>query len=201
MIDEGYIKFQSRWKRTGALQLPEIAELVEWRAPLFAAGLIGHYEDINVGYGNLSARIGSENRFVISGTQTGHLPILGNEHFSLVTGFDISANEVVSEGAAEASSESMTHATLYALEPKIRGVVHVHSDSLWVRLRHQLPTTDENVAYGTPGMAQEFGRLLNETDFCNSGIAVMAGHEGGLISIGRSVQEAADRILILQGTQ
>jgi hypothetical protein len=201
MIDEGYIKFESHWQQTGPLQVAEISELIKWREPLYAAGMIGHFADINVGYGNLSTRAEGHDRFVISGTQTGHLPKLGNEHFALVTDFDIAANSVYSEGATEASSESMTHATLYSLEPAIRAVVHIHDDALWVRLKDEVPTTDERVAYGTPEMAKEFGRLLNETEFSAAGIAVMAGHEGGLISIGASVQEAAERLLFLRSNR
>lgn len=199
MIDEGYIKFESHWQKSDALDNHEISELIKWRVPLYSAGLIGHYADINVGYGNISARVGLDGQFVISGTQTGHLAELGNEHFALVTDFDLDRNTVFSEGATEASSESMTHATLYRLDPRIRAVVHIHSDALWVALKGNVPTTNEQVAYGTPDMAIEFGRLFNGSDFPVTGIAVMAGHEGGLISIGSSVQEAAERLLSYYG--
>jgi L-ribulose-5-phosphate 4-epimerase len=199
MIDEGYIKFTSRWQQSDAVENPAIAELIEWRKPLYAAGLIGHYEDIGIGYGNMSARTDAQGRFIISGTQTGHISELKNEHFALVTAFDVDANTVNSEGATEASSESMTHATLYQLNADIRAVVHIHSDDLWARLKGLVPTTDEGVAYGTPAMAIEFDRLLKHSDFGNTGIAVMAGHAGGLISTGNSVQEAAEKLLTLQG--
>jgi len=197
MIDEGYVKFESRWKKTDSLECPQIKELIRWRAPLYSAGLIGHFADLDIGFGNLSARTGRHGLFVISGTQTGHLAELHNEHFSLVTDFDLGANIVHSRGAAEPSSESMTHAMLYELDPGIRAVVHIHSDALWLALKGRLPTTDETVAYGTPGMAKELARLSNETDFSETGIAVMAGHEGGLISTGTSVEEAAVRLLSL----
>jgi len=197
MIDEGYIKFRSRWERTDALDNPEIAGLIRWRKPLHTAGLIGHYADINIGYGNLSSRTPAAGQFVISGTQTGHLAELGTEHFALVTAFDVDTNTVISSGAAEPSSESMTHATLYQLDEKIRAVVHIHNDDLWVRLKGQVPTTDPGVAYGTPAMAREFDRLLNQTDFGATGIAVMAGHDGGLISTGSDIGEAAKKLLSL----
>ncbi len=197
MIDEGYVKFVSRWKKSDALDYPEIAELIKWRLPLYAAGLIGHFADINIGYGNLSARAGQSGQFVISGTQTGYLPVLGARHFALVTGFDLRKNIVFSEGPSEASSESMTHAILYELDPQIHGVVHIHSDALWSGLKGRVPTTDDQVAYGTPDMAFEFARLIRESDFPRSGVAVMAGHQGGLIGTGSSVQEAAERLLSL----
>ncbi len=145
----------------------------------------------------MSARTDAQGRFVISGTQTGHIPQLGNEHFALVTTFDVNENTVTSKGATEASSESMTHATLYQLDPEIRAVVHIHSDDLWVRLKGLLPTTDECVAYGTPAMALEFDRLFKHSEFGESGIAVMAGHAGGLISTGNNVQEASEKLLAL----
>jgi hypothetical protein len=58
-------------------------------------------------------------------------------------------------------------------------------------------TTDAKVAYGTPEMAQEFRRLFMETDFQKTGIAVMAGHDSGLVSTGSNLQQAAERILAI----
>ena len=57
MIDEGYIKFESKWQRTEPLDFPDIDDLIKWRRPLYAAGLIGHYEDLGIGYGNISLRM------------------------------------------------------------------------------------------------------------------------------------------------
>ena len=128
MIDEGYIKYESDWTQTAPLDLPEIDELIEWRRPLFASALVGYDDTHQVGYGNISAR--SSEGFVITGTQTGHLPELGNEHFSLVTGCDVDSNRVTSHGPVEASSEAMTHAVLYEHDPYIRGVVHIHDMEL-----------------------------------------------------------------------
>jgi len=94
MIDEGYIKFDSMWQTSAPLDNPEIDDLIKWRRPLYAAGLIGHYSDINIGYGNLSQRTNVAGQFVISGTQTGRLADLENEHFALVTAYDIERNIV-----------------------------------------------------------------------------------------------------------
>jgi ribulose-5-phosphate 4-epimerase/fuculose-1-phosphate aldolase len=197
MIDEGYTKFAVEWTRTAPLTLAEIEDLIRWRKPLYEAGLIGQYEDIGIGYGNISVRTSADGQFVISGTQTGHLAELGNEHFSLVTNFDLKANSVACTGPIQASSESMTHATIYSLDSSINAVVHIHSAEMWVRLRESLPATDADIAYGTPEMAEEFGRLYRGTDFPTTGVAIMAGHEDGLISIGRDLQEAAQRVLVL----
>ena len=74
---------------------------------------------------------------------------------------------------------------------------HVHSAGLWNSTRDVLPTTNPAIAYGTPAMADEFKRLYLHGNLANVGIAVMAGHEGGLISFGGTLEHAATRILSL----
>jgi len=197
MIDEGYIKFDSHWRKTGPLDNAEIESLNRWRRPLYDAGLIGHYEEHGIGFGNLSVRAAAQRQFIISGSQTGHLPDLGAEHYALVEDYDIDRNRVYSIGAREASSESMTHAAIYELDPEIGAVVHVHSEAMWAGLKGSAATTDADVAFGTPEMAREFHRLFRETDFRKTGIAVMAGHDSGLVSTGSNLQEAAERILAI----
>ncbi len=195
MIDEGVIKYDSHWRKTEPLNNVEIASLIRWRRPLYGAGLIGHHEDHGIGFGNLSIRAGTEGQFVISGSQTGHIVEPGAEHYALVEDYDIDRNRVYSSGACEASSESMSHAAIYELDPDIGAVVHAHSEKLWAGLKGSAATTDADIAYGTPEMAREFRRLFSESDFQKTGIAVMAGHDSGLVSIGSSLQEAAERIL------
>ncbi len=197
MIDEGYTKFVVHWSDRRPVEHAEVAELERWRRPLFDAGLVGHYADENIGYGNLSVRIGSGREFLVSGTQTGHLAHTGREHYALVTDYDIDRNIVHCRGAVQASSETLTHAAIYALDPAFGAVVHVHDEPLWRRLRGSVPTTREDVAYGTPEMARELARLYRETDFPAARLAVMAGHEAGLITAGRSLAEAATRVLAL----
>lgn len=196
-IDEGYVKYVSEWSEGPPLDNREISLLNEWRKPLFDAQLIGHYDELNVGFGNISVRRGDSEKFVISGTQTGHIVNTTAEHFVLVTDVDIAANSVCCVGPIQASSEALTHAALYALSDNVRAVVHVHSRTLWQRNIHVFPTTDASVSYGTPQMAREFERLWQESDFAKCGIAVMAGHEEGLVSVGGTLQQAAERMLHL----
>lgn len=195
MIDEGYTKYVVEWDDRAPLDDPGVAELERWRRPLFDAGLVGQYEDLGIGYGNLSVRCGDSREFLVSGTQTGHLARTGPAHYARVTGYDIDRNTVYCRGAVQASSESLTHAAIYELDPGIRAVVHVHDPDLWQQLLGLWPTTGADVAYGTPEMAREFSRLATETDFLEGGIAVMAGHEDGVVSIGRNLEEAATRVL------
>ena len=197
MLDEGYIKYESQWTHAPAPD-PATARLLEqWRVPLFAAGLIGHYPDLDIGYGNISLRARDAGQFLITGTQTGHLESTNEDHYSLVTAYDLERNRVTCTGPLQASSEAMTHASIYDLDPSIAAVVHVHSKALWDKFRLHLPTTSAEVAYGTPEMALEFRRLHEETLFATQGLAVMGGHEEGLISIGDSIEQAATRVLSL----
>lgn len=196
-IDEGYIKYASDWTGGPSPEQADTDLLNRWRRPLFDAGLIGHYADLGVGFGNISIRSARDGRFIISGTQTGHIAETGGEHYSLVTDYDIAGNRVSCSGPVEASSESLTHAAIYDLDQNINAVVHVHSRPLWNKLLHQVPTTAADIAYGTPEMAQEFIRLYEDTDFASGGIAAMAGHEEGIVSIGTSLEEAAGRVLLI----
>lgn len=197
-LDEGYIKYRSDWT-PGAPPDPQLArEIDTWRRRLFEAALIGHYESEGIGYGNISVRAARPREFLISGTQTGHLARTDENHYALVTDYDIEANSLSCRGPVRASSEALTHAVIYELDNDIGAVVHVHSQSLWRNFVDDLPTTAADVAYGTPEMAREFRRLYDQTSFANVGIAVMAGHEEGLVSIGRSLRQAASRVLRLQ---
>lgn len=196
-IDEGYIKFESDWIPGPAADSNLTALLDRWRRPLYEAGLIGHYDELGIGYGNLSVRGSAGREFVISGTQTGRLAETGGQHYARVTDYDIDANRVSSTGPVEASSESLTHAAIYELDPAIAGIVHVHSKPLWQSLLGRLPTTADGISYGTPGMAREFERLYRDTDFATISVAVMAGHEEGIVAFGTSLEEAANRILAL----
>ncbi len=197
MIDEGYVKYLSHWTPGPATHVVAARDLDNWRKPLHEAGLIGQYEDLGIGYGNISVRRGSGNLFLISGTQTGHLQVTDERHYSLVMDCDIRNGIVRCSGPVQASSEAMTHSAIYALGEAIGAVVHVHSAELWQRNIGKLPTTDPDVAYGTPDMARELDRLYRMAGFREAGVAVLAGHEEGLISFGTTLEEAASRLLCI----
>jgi ribulose-5-phosphate 4-epimerase/fuculose-1-phosphate aldolase len=200
-LDEGYIKFDSDWTPGAEPDAAATALLETWRRPLYDAGLIGHYEELGIGYGNLSVRLGRGRQFVISGTQTGHLPETDGRHYALVTDYDIDRNRVSSTGLVQASSESLTHAAIYELDEDINAVVHVHSLKLWQQLQDQVPTTAAEISYGTPEMAREFQRLYDAGEFAQQGIAVMAGHDEGIVGVGSSLEQAASRILAIKPVQ
>ena len=198
MIDEGYTKYSVDWTRTPLSPDPVFDELDNARRRLLAAGLIGHDDVHDVGFGNISVR--TADQFIISGTQTGHLASTTHEHYARVTSANVEQNRVSCTGAVQASSESMTHAAIYAAAPAVGAIVHVHDQRLWETSLDRLPATGPEIAYGTPAMAHELERLLDETPFLNDGLAVMAGHDGGLIAIGRNLGVATDRMLDYQNT-
>ena len=73
--------------------------------------------------------------------------------------------------------------------------MHAHSHDLWAASLGRIPTTSETVAYGTPAMAEELARLIQESDFPTKGIAAMGGHEDGLIAVGPDLETATRRML------
>lgn len=195
MIDEGYIKYRIDWQRSAPLPQARVAELDAWRRRLHAAGLVGHDARHDVGYGNVSVRDPEGGGFIITGTQTGHIEATGPAHYAQVTGFDLEGNRVSCRGPVKASSEALTHAALYTLDPAIGAVVHVHCQRAWQALIDRLPTTSCEVPYGTPAMAREFARLYRDSGFADDGVAVMAGHADGLVAIGATLEQAARRLL------
>lgn len=187
-IDEGYIKFDIEWVQHQAPIHPNLSDIINCRNRLFEKKLIGFYHDFQVGYGNVSIRNGKE--FIISGTQTGHIEKLTENEFTLVDAYDISKNYIHCKGPVKASSESITHAAIYLQQNNIECVLHIHDKKMWENILHKVPTTKKEVPYGTPEMALEIERLFSETDVKNQKIIVMEGHDEGIISFGKTIDEA-----------
>lgn len=194
---EGYIKFKAQWTSAPPLPEAEISEINHWRQVLYDAGFIGAYPN-GIGFGNISARPGDSVGFIISGSATGNLPTLDARHYCTVTRTEAAQNTVWCEGPIVASSESMSHAAVYTECPEARAVVHAHHRQWWARLLHRIPTTRPEVAYGSPEMAEEIVRLLRETELRRSGIFVTEGHEEGIFALGRTLKEAAKRLINLR---
>jgi len=199
VVDEGYIKFRSELYQAPPPSEWDVEEVNIWRDRLYALGYIGAYED-GIGYGNISVKSALLNEFIVTGSGTGSLTLLFPEHFTRVSSYSIDANTVVCEGKIHASSESMTHATVYACAPDARAVIHIHSRPHWDKLLNAIPTTSASAAYGTPEMALEIRRLFDETDFATIRVMVMAGHPEGILSYGPSLRDAGERLLdVLDG--
>lgn len=168
--------------------------LTAHREQLHRLQLIGQQADRygGLGYGNISQRLktGSPD-FVISGSQTGHLPKLTPADFAWVKSADINSNQITSQGLLTPSSEALSHASIYQCRPQTMAVIHVHSPELWHNCRHlKLPHTAANIAYGTVEMARAIQALcLNHSQ--NTLVFCMLGHEDGVIAYGDNLSEAA----------
>ena len=192
--DEGYIKYQCNWTSCDTISADEIIQLNHWRDRLYRLGLIGVYDD-GIGFGNLSIRQDNSDLFIISGTKTGSIPHLSHQHYTKVTDFDWQQNYVTCIGAIQASSESLTHGAVYTANPAVNAVIHVHNLQLWQSLIDRVPTTNQNCAYGTPEMAKEIIRLSRKDSVKDLKIIVMSGHQEGIITFGKDLEEAGNILL------
>lgn len=193
-LDEGVVKFSYTLKRTRAPHTDEYLELEKWRVILYRMGLIGEYKEERVGYGNLSRLTDSVNKeFIITGTQTGRFANLQAQHYSKVIQCDLKRMKVKAEGLIAPSSESLTHFAIYQVSPEIKYVFHIHHHELWVRmLSEKYDRTPEDVSYGTEAMANAAKECIGDK---TTGIFAMAGHEDGIISFGKTAEEAGRIIL------
>ena len=189
MIDDGYIKYWINWEQSPPLA-GDLSEVIAVRNRLYKMGLIGYYEQHQVGYGNISILSEEPPSFWVSGTQTGHIPVLGAEHFALATAWDLDENRLDCRGPVKASSESLTHAAVYACSPEIKAVIHIHHLKLWKWMQFGFPCTVELIPYGTPEMAREVLRLYQETDLPKVAAFAMKGHEEGIFTFGKDLDEA-----------
>jgi ribulose-5-phosphate 4-epimerase/fuculose-1-phosphate aldolase len=174
-MEDGYIKFKAKWEKSPALPLRFIKNLNHWRNILYNLNLIGAYEN-GIGFGNISQRFSNSDHFIISGSGTGI--------------FDLDCR-----GPIMASSESMSHGVIYRECRDIQGVIHIHNKPLWEKLMHKVPTTDNTAAYGTPEMAHEIMRLIKDSDLMEKKILVMEGHEEGIFTFGKTLEEAGEILL------
>jgi L-ribulose-5-phosphate 4-epimerase len=193
--DEGATRFTCEWSSAPPPARRHVEALNAWRRRLFGLQLVGAYEN-GTGFGNLSVRVeDSECAFVITATNTGHLPELESDHYVLVTAVDLENGRVKCQGPARASSESMTHYALYVCSDDTTAVIHVHHARLWRNLYGKVPTTSPEAACGTKAIASEVERLFAVGDLGSEGLLVMGGHPDGLISFGATLDVAGERVL------
>jgi len=191
-MDEGVIKFNLKWYE---YQPPRDVEgLLLWKDNLRSMNLLGAYED-GISYGNVSVR--TPEGFSISGSGTGKFDEAEAHHFTRVTDYDFEANTVICRGPVPASSESLTHAAIYEADSTVTAVIHVHHKRLWYNMIGKFPATVGEVPYGTPAMVEEIFRLFRDTSVIRDKVFVMRGHEGGVVSFGKSLDKAGQTMLRL----
>lgn len=195
---EGVIQYHLNYQLDHELVCGALADLNHWRSYLFRLGLIGQDEQRydGLGYGNVSHRIPGEcHSFIISGTQTGHLPLLCKEHYVVVEKAELEKNAIDAHGPIKPSSEALTHAALYHADEKIQAVIHVHSPLLWRNAESlTMCTTARDITYGTPEMAQAVADCVASQSGVE-GVIAMLGHEDGIIAYGNTIDKAGSIIL------
>ena len=205
MEQEGVTKFQLDFEESPALDWELLSGLNVWRKRLHDAGLINRDPKRygGVGFGNISRKLSPFDptlggRFAVSGTQTSHLPDLTAQHYAIVTESHPRENRLVACGPIAPSSEAMTHGMIYSLRSAVQFVMHVHTPVLWRNVRRlAVPVTDPNAAYGTPEMTREVERIFADTPFSQQGVFVMGGHEDGVVSFGRTLEDAGEPLMTL----
>ncbi len=209
---EGVIKFHVEFD-TRPIELDGfntyLSRLNIQRSKLKQVGLLGQEPGRygGDGFGNISVRIDAR-RFLISGSQTGHLEHLSATDVSLVTGFDVQRNQLQAEGLCLPSSESMTHGVAYKALSSAMAVVHVHSPDIWGNADHlSLPATARDIPYGTPEMAQAVSDLLSreaetQKDSVHGEkiapsviVFVMKGHDDGVVAVGPEIEACTQALL------
>ncbi len=190
---EGYTKFICNFTHTDCIKTNEIEELSFYRTKLFDIGLIGSFGN-NISYGNISRRT-NKNEFIISGTNTGKPKITNKEHYSKVTGWNISKNQIVCEGLIPASSETLSHAAIYEKLDNMNAVIHIHNKILWEKYFNVLPTTSEKASYGTVELALEIRKILADETVLKKGIIILGGHRDGILLFGQSLKEAYNNLI------
>ena len=193
--EEGVSKFTLQFAEQDCIDNAMVAEVEAWRNILYRLRLIGQsperYE--GAGYGNISVRIGGGDNvgFLVSGTQTGGLPILSAKHYAVVTDWDPAGNRVSARGLSRPSSEALTHGQLYRFDEQVQCVVHAHCPEIWLQADQlQLPCTDPAALYGTPEMAGEVRRIFADCRRSGQRLLVMGGHRDGVVSFGEDPAQA-----------
>ena len=197
---EGVIKFQLDFQEGPSPPEELLHELNAWRNIFRQLGLIGQDPERYDGYGfgNLSRRLPGQNgaAFLISGTQTGHLPCLGAEHYATVHKCDPATNRLKASGQTQPSSEALSHGALYLSNPDILWIMHLHSPEIFnCHAQLYLPCTDPTASYGTPEMAVEIQRLASAPEHSNPGMLVMTGHQDGILAYGSTAEETGSLVV------
>ena len=162
---EGVIQFNCCLAAPGAELPDDWAEpLLAWRTVLRRLELIGQTGARygGLGYGNISRRVpGAEGGFLITASQTSGNADAGVEHLVWVRRWNLARFQVEAEGALLPSSESLTHAMLYANDPQVNWVLHGHCPDIWQNAATAgLAAIDADVGYGSPEMAAAVAALL-----------------------------------------
>ncbi|MBN1379599.1 MAG: class II aldolase/adducin family protein [Gammaproteobacteria bacterium] len=198
MLVDGVIKYQLDYEPSDPVAADLVAEINAWRNVLYRLDLVGHYKTVyqGVGYGNLSCRLDDSNEFVITASQTGHIPKTDHTHYSHVTESSPQKNYLAAKGPMRPSSEALSHAAVYQALPNIRYVFHVHNSIIWQKAaKLNISITAPEIEYGTVAMAAEIERLCRTVALIHGGIIAMGGHQDGIVAFAATAAEAGSLLV------
>lgn len=154
---------------------PLNAELMAWRELLMRQELVGR-DPLRYGgqaYGNLSTRLAATQQgskatstatnglFIISASQAEHRDHDDPAAWTTIDTISLGRFWAEARGALPPSRHTMTHATIYAAEPKAQFVFHVHCPEIWHHADAlQLPGTPTHIPSGSAAMIQAVIDLL-----------------------------------------
>lgn len=184
-----YVKFSCQRVPGDISSFAALAEVNAYRAKLLELDVLG-VDSNGIGFGNLSVRDGRTGNFYVTASRTGGKLELTLPDCAKVVACDFRTNAIRFQGSSIPSSESLTHAAIYASDPRAGAVIHCHDCNLWTALLNRAPTTSEAAEYGTPKLAYEIIALLKDSDAQNRKIVVLAGHQSGIVTFGKDLDEA-----------
>jgi hypothetical protein len=169
-----------------------IAQLDAWRTILRRLGVVGQDPSRygGLGFGNLSARDPDRpDEFLVSASQTGSLARLGERHLVRILGCNLERFWIDAMGREPPSSETLTHAMVYAADRRIGWVFHGHCPEIWQRADDLgLPCTAETVGYGSPAMVRAVAELL-ERHQSRPLLFATRGHVDGVFACGPTARD------------
>jgi len=171
-----------------------------WRTILQRLDLLGQdptrYDGL--GFGNVSTRDPARpGEFVITASQTSGAATLDDDGLVRIARSDLGRFWVDAIGWQPPSSETMTHAMIYAADARMNWVFHAHCPAIWQRARAlHLPVTPAHVGYGTPAMAKAVADLLALHADGPLAFATL-GHEDGVFACGATAAEAGGLLVAL----
>jgi ribulose-5-phosphate 4-epimerase/fuculose-1-phosphate aldolase len=202
-VREGTIRFRFELRAAGrADRVPAalFAQLEGWRRVLRRVGLVGRDPARYSGFafGNLSLRDPADaKRFFVTASQTIAAETLDPQAMPRIDHADLDTFAVDATGSLPPSSETLTHAAVYAVDPSTRCLFHVHCPEIWRHaLELSLPATQATTAYGTPALATEVAGLLRRHRK-RPITFVTPGHEDGVFTCGGSPDEVGASLLTL----
>ncbi len=166
--------------------------LLAWRTILRRLQLIGQTPDRygGLGFGNLSFRDpDSPQEFIITASQTSGSADFSADDLTRIQSCHLERFQVTALGSHPPSSETLTHAMLYAADAHVQWVFHVHCPEIWHHTEQLgLPVTEADVGYGSPAMVSAVAELLAAHQ-SRPLVFTTLGHADGVFSCGTTAPD------------